>query len=726
MRKLLYFLLFISQYAFAELPLSFTHQDNPSNIATGQVQTLQYVIRNNLSKTELPLKSISVINEGDSQSSDIISLHHTCGSSLKPLSSCGITVSINNPRGNVKRQLNINYGGRIPLTAPIAFQASQAAYTILIYIEGTDLESKWNSATYNIEQMRQIGSSSNTNIVITTGAAKKEGWQTVQRKLILPHHDYLLQDLQSVNMGLTSTIQDFFIWGINRFPANHYIAIFWDHGGGPNYGYGQDELHANTSTPINQLASAMKTVTQSTNKHFEIIGFDACFLGNVETFAGLYPYANYLVGSEDLEPGQGWQYTTFLQYVKNNPTANGLNIGTVIANGYTEQNAGDSTTLSVIRAASMPNLITAINQFSTALLPHVTTLQSIANWKQIARVRVRTPDYGTSILENKIYDVADLISFAKDMTTTYQGIDPAVSNAASAVTIAAKSAVQYYKNSPNRGSSLGLTIYFPSVLSQYVANYPSVTLLNGSSFFSISYTNLVQQYVNYYQNNTNALVAEVNTLTVDGSGVYRAVVTNDFEEAYAVAGNNACTNVLNNSGTPLGTVPCYTAFQFSGISAAPLSGNAWELSYPSRSYSSQWPFANSVPIILIALDTEPVIPNEISYLIPVRTVSGNENAYLSVVKNTDNEYEVVGLQGEAGPSSTQPKTVSIPNGTKFYVRTFAFSGGIWQLLPTTTQITAPFTISFRSLPPSFNAFHFLATDLTGRLNVSDTSAPYPA
>ncbi len=721
MRKLLLLLSLVSQFSWAALPLSFTSTPSVQNMAINQIRLLHYTIRNNLSKTNLPIQGINIL-KNDNQASAITSFETNCGARILAKSTCDITVIVNAPQqGRINRELSIDYGGRAPLTSPIVFSTSQAAYTILVYIVGSDLESEFNAASTNINQMKQIGSTANINIVIETGGANKTGWRTVQRKFILHNAEYLLQDLGNLNMGLQGTIESFFEWGVQNFPADKYIAIFWNHGGGPNFGYGGDEVHNDSRTPINQLSAAFQSITQTTRKNFEIIGFDTCFLGNIETFSGLYPYANYLVGSEDLEPGAGWQYNTFLNYVNSNPQSNGLQIGTTIVDGFTQQNKDESTTLSVISSVAVPNVISAINQFATSLSPYVNS--NTTNWQQVARGRLRTPDYSTSVWSGQqSYDVADLTGLANGMAAAFPS-DPAVQTAASGLISAVQNAVKYFKNSENRSASLGLTIYFPSILDTYVTAYPTITLLNGTSFFSTNYTNLITNYHNFFTANVNDLIAEPSALAFDGT-LYTATVSNNFEENYASVGNDNCTNVFADDGTPLGTVPCYGALQSSGVNATPAGGNTWNISYNKATHASEWPLLNGQPIILIALDTEPVIPNEVSYLVPVTLVESGRRGFLSVIRNEQNNFEVVGFQRDPGTTHTQSKYTEISNGTRFYLRTYAQNSGVWGLYRTNIEVVAPFTITTGNVTPQFNAFRFLVADLTGRLNITPDSESY--
>lgn len=720
MRNYLYLLLLTSNLAWAELPLSFTSVPDVGSATAGQPKSLSYTIRNNLKKQALPIQQISVINNGDAQTQLTATINSTCGSSLAPQASCSLEVGLNGIQsGKISRSLNVQYGGRAPLTSPIVADVKQAKYTVLIYIVGSNLESEDNSASINISQMMKVGSDENLNIVIETGGAKKDGWRTVKRHLILPDQDLELDDLGAVNMGLVSTITSFFTWGMTQFPADKYIAIFWNHGGGPNSGYGSDDIFGESQTAINELSIALSDITQQTGKLFEIIGFDTCLLGNIETFAGLYRYSNYLVGSEDSEPGLGWQYNTFLKLIADHPTVDGLQIGTNIVNGFTEQNVGSSTTLSVIKAADIPNVVSAVDQFATSLLPYANS--SLANWRTLAKARIKTPDYGTSSWDSESYDVADIVGLANS-AIYYFPSDPLIQDSANALINATQTAVKYRKNSPNRGASYGLTIYFPSIMRVYQPQYQTVTLINGETFFSQPYLNFVSNYNQFYFAQSSNLIANPTGLAFNGTD-YTANVSNDYEEIYAAVGNNTCNNVFLPNGTSVGVVPCYSSIQQTGINATPGGGNTWNISYEKAANAANWPLINGQPMLFISLDTEPVMSNEISFIIPVMKMDGR-SGYLDVVRDSNNIYKVVGFQLDTGSNNPEGKTVDIADGTPFYLRTYAQLSGTWRLLRTNNVITSPFTITSGNVPGGLNAFRFIVSDLTGTLQVTTNSVAY--
>lgn len=726
---------FVMKSVWAQLPVSFISTSSVAKLPAGQQQVLNYTIRNNVKTQFLPI-TIAIVNGGDRQASDAVTQTNTCGAVLPPNATCSITVTIRGLKpGPLLRYLSIDYQGRAPLISPLIDNVGIANTTILVYMVGSDLETDDGAADFNINQMQQVGSTATMNVVLETGGSKQVGWETVKRELVQKGKLLVLQDLGAdVNMANASVIQEFVSWGISNFPAQKYILVFWDHGGGPNGGFGGDQNFNMAKTPINQLIPAVQNALTATGARLELIGFDTCLLGNAELASGLAPLANYLVGSEDIEPSAGWRYNTFLSFVNSNLNATGLAIGTEIVNGYTEQNSGKTTTLSVTDLSQMANLVQAVNQFSTLLTTYASS--NTTNWKKIAQSRFRSADYNTSVWISSGTDVVDLIGLAANIQNAFIS-DTALFNAAEAVIISAQAAIKYFQNSPNRSASLGLTTYFPSIMGSYVANYGSNVSVNNVPFYSQSYINLLNAYNTFYQNNTDALSASFSNFVFNAPN-YTATLSNDYAELYAGVGSQTCAIIDENSTFNL---PCIAAMQFSGISTTSGGGSTWNVSYDANAYANQWPLINGVPGLLIDSDVSPSVQAEQAYIIPVTAISttGNKSGFLQLINN-NGVYSVVGfLPSNFTSTSTNSvsKVTPITDGSEFYLEAYAKSNavsqcyqnspvGTWCLMTTSTIVTAPLTVTVSSLPATtfFNQFAFLAGDLTGALEITGTLLPY--
>ena len=115
-------------------------------------------------------------------------------------------------------------------------------WTVLMYVCGSDLESTSTRmggglATGNLVELTQAKLGNNVNYVIETGGAKKWQNDTVSARYLERYEmkdGYMTQveQVPSASMAESSTLADFLNWGVKKYPADHYMLVIWDHGGG--------------------------------------------------------------------------------------------------------------------------------------------------------------------------------------------------------------------------------------------------------------------------------------------------------------------------------------------------------------------------------------------------------------------------------------------------------------------------------------------------------------
>ncbi len=323
--------------------------------------------------------------------------------------------------------------------------------TIMIYMCGTDLESRSAMATKDIQEMMAADISDNINIIIYTGGCKS--WQnnvissgTNQIYKVEKGGLRLLKDnIGELPMTDPGTLSDFIKWSSENYPANRYDLIFWDHGGGSVSGYGYDEKFARSGSM--GLSGISKALSDG-GVVYDFIGFDACLMATVETALVTANYADYLIASEETEPGIGWYYTDWLNAYSKDPSMETLNIGKNIIDGFTNACAvscrGQKTTLSLIDLSELENTVPSeIKKFALA------TSEQISNkeYKAISNARSEAREFAAS---SKI-DQVDLIHLAMN-TDTPEGKELAN---------ALKGCVKYNQTSDNMTNAYGLSIYFP-------------------------------------------------------------------------------------------------------------------------------------------------------------------------------------------------------------------------------------------------------------------------
>ena len=145
------------------------------------------------------------------------------------------------------------------------------------------------------------------------------------------------------------------------------MLIFWDHGAGPVYGFGYDEIQAHEETlTMDQMRQAL----QNGGIYFDVIGMDCCIMSSMELCLGLQDYCDYLILSEDFETGIGWSYTGWLKALEDNTSLETPELGRLIVDDMVSANENDqdggAATLALIDASYSNLLYTAWKDFAYA------------------------------------------------------------------------------------------------------------------------------------------------------------------------------------------------------------------------------------------------------------------------------------------------------------------------------------------------------------------------
>jgi len=343
-----------------------------------------------------------------------------------------------------------------------AGDGTAAKWTVLLYMCGTDLESQGGAATANLLELEDVSYSDDVNFIIQTG-----GTSYWQNDLIDP--DYLqryksdddgltlLDEQRLASMGDPSTLSDFLSWGVDNYPADKYMVLFWNHGGGSISGVEFDELYESDSLTLTELGKAFEDVGQQ----FEVIGFDTCLMSSLENASTLSPYGKFMVASEEYEPGGGWDYTAWTQYLMEHPKSDGRSLGTQICNTYFEKckenNEEAMATLSVVDLTKIPALVTAFDDMAAEMTGITTEITTLQDYVQGA---IRAENFGGNTDEEGYTNMVDL----GDLTINTSDV---VSKTAEDVLTALFEAVVYEIHGSTRAQSNGLSVFFPLAVSEY-------------------------------------------------------------------------------------------------------------------------------------------------------------------------------------------------------------------------------------------------------------------
>jgi len=340
--------------------------------------------------------------------------------------------------------------------------------TIMVYMCGTDLESKSGMASNDLKEMAAATIGKNVNLLVYTGGCRQWKIDSISNKVnqvyrIADGKMYcLVNDDGSDSLVKPATLTRFIKYCVKNYPANRYDLIFWDHGGGSVSGYGYDE---NNRSAGSMTLKGINDALSAAGVKFDFIGFDACLMATLENALMLEKYADYMIASEETEPGVGWYYTDWLTVLSKNTSIDTPTLGKQIVDDFiaycNRYCAGQKTTLSVVDLAEVGATVPEkLNGFASA----ATELLKNDSYKTVSDARSSAREFAVS---SRI-DQVDLVHFAHNVGTPE----------AKELVNTLLGAVKYNRTSSAITNAYGLSIYFPyrkaGTVDKAVATYEAI------------------------------------------------------------------------------------------------------------------------------------------------------------------------------------------------------------------------------------------------------------
>ncbi|MBN2544210.1 MAG: hypothetical protein JXB50_00335 [Spirochaetes bacterium] len=255
---------------------------------------------------------------------------------------------------------------------------SDDKWTIMIYMcSDNDLNPY---SVYDINEMIEIEipiwcNDENINIVVL--------WDQIPTIVGGNRHGYylikysgakLLYDTGEIDMGDAQVVKDFIDFTLDRYRADHYIFVFWDHGTGVDKSIissdtyiqksvGRDESDGSSELSDSEQVDILQHLNAKIGRKLDLLVYDACLMGMAEIMHQAKNYANYFVGSEDNVPGFGLVYD-FISEIYNDPSISISKVAKKIVTTYaSEYSSSSQITLSAINLSKMTELSSYITSF---------------------------------------------------------------------------------------------------------------------------------------------------------------------------------------------------------------------------------------------------------------------------------------------------------------------------------------------------------------------------
>ena len=269
-------------------------------------------------------------------------------------------------------------------------------------------------ADRNIEQLKQIGSNENVNILVHLDMHRPGSKKITRRLFIQKNKAVQIGPDLSLDSGDEQTLIDDLKWVEDEFPSDYLAVDFWNHGSGdlnPVIGrtINPSQLFVyNSETKLIELDRSIGFLEfidsmlkehrecrgvcfdETTgnylndqklkrglevsckyrgNRKIDVILFDACLMAGTGTAWTVHPYAKYMTASEEVVLGTGYEYDQIVvALTKNNTTPQefALHIVKCYANSYSK--VTNDYTQSAINLENYEKLANNIDLLATLLI----------------------------------------------------------------------------------------------------------------------------------------------------------------------------------------------------------------------------------------------------------------------------------------------------------------------------------------------------------------------
>lgn len=369
---------------------------------------------------------------------------------------------------------------------------TQKKWTFLIFLNA---DNNLESAGYNdLQEMEKVGSTPEINVVVQFDPYSPQGTKRILIKKSLNEvskgsfESPVVEDMPEQDMGDVRTLIDFAVWGMKKYPAEHYLLVLWNHGSGWSKQQEEHELFKSISYDdtsgnhirTNELSDAIDEMINQTGTPIDVLGFDACLMSMYEVADSLSGMVDYLVASEETEPADGYPYDDLLKAFskRKDKTPRELVYDMVRTYGVSYSN-GSQGRMSITQSGL------DLSKFELVKKRLNTWLKTLQENKVLKVVELLEAAQQTqSYADNYYRDLGDYVNRILNLLTQQEAnLSPSLqrvglpSPGATGASVALLKAIQEVVvenfNSANYSRSTGLSIYLPVGWGGYAWTTPS-------------------------------------------------------------------------------------------------------------------------------------------------------------------------------------------------------------------------------------------------------------
>ncbi len=184
----------------------------------------------------------------------------------------------------------------------------------------------------------------------------------------------------NVDMGDWRELRGFITWTQQRYPADRYALVLWNHGAG--WRNTRAASPATRSVSIdeatgNEIQTWQLPQALNTSPKVDLLVFDASLMQMMEVAYEVRNSAGIMVGSEESPPGEGYVYDPFLGDLAANPEMTPRQFaGRIVERTIESYGTGSNITQSAVDLSQMDGLAAKMDAFARSLIFNGTTYKT--------------------------------------------------------------------------------------------------------------------------------------------------------------------------------------------------------------------------------------------------------------------------------------------------------------------------------------------------------------
>jgi len=341
-----------------------------------------------------------------------------------------------------------------------------ADWTWMVYMIANNNLSQ--AAWSDLNEMETVGTSAKVNVVAEVKFSPDYSYNVDQNYLdgsvyrmeidkdADPNEVTSLQHSQTagaINMSDPARIAEFVQYAASTHPAKHYALVLWNHGAG----YKEAFVDGDTVLALKDVVSGIR----DSNVHLDLLGFDACLMGMHEVAYAMRGVSNYLVASEEVEPGAGYPYDDVLSGLAAKSTMDAPTLGTLIVDKYAASYVGISRPQDVTSSLIDLSKIEATNEQLSGVADALKS-DSVGN-----RSSIRSAVDSDTVLRFTQKEDADLSTTMSTMNKLNLGTASQKATSDMVTYLASKSVVMHSQTTGDLTAATGLAVFLPQSSSAY-------------------------------------------------------------------------------------------------------------------------------------------------------------------------------------------------------------------------------------------------------------------